>query len=252
MDRQPSGNPPMTTCLCIGGLVAVVEVGAWVLTAETGDSRWIVLISSGTAIIVAACTGVAYAAPHLGRAITSLSTTIVPALTLAWKSWEEINKGTLSERIETLLEQNTKLQHTIEEDRERTEAANKKLQEMRNEFNAATGQHREQREALIAELGALKASLTEAQAKIDDLKEHDARLLTRVTVKQEHQAIKQEQQAAAISSTQAAVVETQAAVVENKAAIEVTAAAVEQINVEREAERSGDVPAAEPPKDERS
>lgn len=240
----------MQTCICIGGLVLAADAAAWVLTAETGDSRWVVLITSGTGIVVAFCTAVVMAAPHLAKAITSLAATILPALAVIRKQNEELNKGTLSERIETLLaqnqtllEQNQKLQKTVEEDRARTEDANKKLHDIRDEFQTATLQHREQREALIAQLGAMTNELAKASQEIADLKEYDSRRLKGVEVKQELQAVKQEHQAAALTETQAAVVSTQAAVVENRAAIE-------QIVTERAVEKSGSMPVVELPKNE--
>jgi hypothetical protein len=92
----------MAHCVCIGGLVIAVDVAAWVLTAETGDSRWLVLITSGTAIIVAFCTMIVMVAPHVGRAITSLGMSILPALAAIRKQNEELNKGSLSAQIDEL------------------------------------------------------------------------------------------------------------------------------------------------------
>jgi septal ring factor EnvC (AmiA/AmiB activator) len=257
----------MQTCICIGGLVLVADAGAWMLSAQTGDSRWVVLITSGTAVIVAFCTMLVMIAPHASKAGVAIVNAAFPIVQLIWRQRDELlgqtrklqqdlaentritaeaqeaarklgeeakgaaqrNTGT----IETLLEQNKKLQKTIEEDRARTEDANRKLHEIRNEFQVATLQHREQREALIAQLGALTNELAAARIEIADLREHDSRRLKGVEVLQEHQA-------AAITETQAAVVSTQAAVVENKVAIE-------RIDAERSAEKSGPMPVVELP-----
>jgi hypothetical protein len=276
----------MPTCICIGGLVLVADVGAWVLSAQTGDSRWVVLITSGTAVIVAFCTMLVMIAPHASKAGVAIVNAAFPIVQLIWRQRDELLGQTrklqqdlaentritaeaqeaarklgeeakeaaqrntetiekLAEQNKKLAEQNEKLQATIEDDRESTNKARDTLHAIRKEFNTATLQHREQREALIAELGAVAKELAAARIEIADLREHDSRVLKGVKVEQEHQAVKQEYQAAAIIETQAAVVEAQAAVVENKAAIE-------QIATERAAERSGPMPIVPPPNSEPS
>ncbi len=92
----------MSHCLCIGGLVIVADAAAWVLSAQSGDSRWIVYITSGTTIMVALCGAAVLTAPHIGKAATAIITAIMPALAELQKYREEINKGTLSARLEEM------------------------------------------------------------------------------------------------------------------------------------------------------
>jgi chromosome segregation ATPase len=206
----------MFQCVCIGGLIVLADGAAWILTAETGDSRWVVIITSVTGIIVAFCTMIVMIAPHVSKAAPVFSnmivTAILPALAVIRKHNEELNKGTLTEkledalhllkkaeaeraeaslklaetneRLETLAEQNlklsdqnVKLQATIEDDRASTDKARKTLHDIRGEFQVATLQHREQREALIAQIGALTESLEAARREIAEFHaKEDAKL----------------------------------------------------------------------------
>jgi predicted RNase H-like nuclease (RuvC/YqgF family) len=202
----------MPTCLCIGGLVLVADAAAWVLSAQTGDSRWVVLITSGSTVIVALLLALVKIAPYVGGAITSLGASILPALAAIRKQNEELNKGTLSERIEKLLEQNQKLaeqneklQATIEDDRTSTNKARETLHAIRNEFQNATLQHAEQRAVLIAQVGDLTKEIAE-------LRRREHARLDSVDADQVRQDVKIEGQGVKIEETKAATAENTAAI----------------------------------------
>ena len=232
----------------------MVEVSAWVLTAETGDSRWIVLITSWTAIIVAFFGMIVMIAPHAGKAGVAIVNAAYPIVQLVWKQRDELLGQTrklqqdlaentritaeaqetarklgeeakeaarrntetierLLEQNQKLAEQNEKLQATIEDDRESTEKARRMLHTIRDEFNTATIAHRQQREALITQLGAVTESLNEARAEIAEFHRRERASLNSVVADQARQDTR-------ISVTQAGVVENKAAIVETKADIE--------------------------------
>lgn len=230
----------MYQCVCIGGLLLVADGAAWILTAQTGDSRWVVLITSGTAIVIALCTALVMVAPHVTKAGTVFVTAVMPVLQLIHKQNEEIRKGSLTEklddlqhsltraeadraasaaaqaeaslklaetneRIKTLVEQNQKLsdqneklQATIEDDRESTEKARKTLHTIRGEFQVATLQHREQREALISQVGALTESLEAARREIAEFHRRENAKLNIMATDQARQDVAIDQNTAEI------------------------------------------------------
>jgi DNA repair exonuclease SbcCD ATPase subunit len=219
----------MSHCMCIGGLVVIADAAAWVVSAQTEDNRWVVLITSGTTVVVAICGALVFLAPHVGRAITTMGASILPALAAIRHQNEELNKGTLSEQLERLAEQNTRLaeqntrlQEAVDEDKASTDRARTTLHDLRNQFNNATLEHRLQRDTLIAEVGALTKSLDEARREIAESHARDQARLNTVDAGQ----VRQDAQ---ISETKAAVSENRAAIRETKAVVKETAAAVERI-----------------------
>src|SRR4051812_48232229 len=183
MDRPPlSGQSPMVHTLCIGGLaigllmVTGSNVVAYVESVDLGArvTTWTVLggLLSGLVIKGVADYFKARAAGKLeldkaeaagieARAVAEANARAF-AERLEMKvqeEWDAVNAHTLKGQLAQLQQQNTKLQATIEEDRESTNRARDTLHAIRNEFNTATLQHREQREALIAQQDALIAQV---------------------------------------------------------------------------------------------
>lgn len=144
----------MPHCVCVASMLGIASVGSYILTAETGDNRWVVFITAFGTVFVAFCTMVVMVAPHVSKAIVTMGATILPAFVALRKQMESLNQGLLSTRIETLLEQNTKL--------------TAQLQLIRDEFNSATEQHRKQRTALIEQLEAGNVQMNLMQRSLDD------------------------------------------------------------------------------------
>jgi chromosome segregation ATPase len=191
---------------------------------------------------------VIFLAPHVAKALTAIAGSIGPALAELQKQRDDIRKGSLTEkledalhllkkadaeraeataaaaeaslkvaeaneRLEALAEQNAKLQKAVEEDRSRTEDANKKLHEIRGEFQVATLQHQEQRQALIAQVGALTESLEAARREIAEFHQKEDAKLHVVATDQARQDV-------AISETRTATVKNTAAIGQNSADID--------------------------------
>lgn len=148
------GCQPMPNFACVAAMLGVASVGSYVLTAETGDNRWVVFITAFGTVFVAFCIMVIKIAPYASQAIVTMGATILPAFVALRKQMEELNKGLLSTRIEALLEQNTKL--------------TAQLQSIRDEFAGAMDQHRKQRTAMIEQLEASNIQLNLLQRSLDD------------------------------------------------------------------------------------
>jgi hypothetical protein len=147
----------MPNCVCVASMLGIASVGSYVLTAQTGDNRWVVFITAFGAVFVAFCTMVIAVAPHVSKAIVTLGATILPAFVMLRKQMEELNKGLLSTRIETLLDQNAKL--------------TAQLQSMRDEFSAVMEYHKKQRQALIEQLESGNVQLNLLQRSLDEARE---------------------------------------------------------------------------------
>jgi hypothetical protein len=181
----------MANLLAPGALLLVATGAGGVVSVETGDPRWLVVIGSISTAIVAICGALIVVAPHIGRAITALGSTILPALAAIRKQNEDLNRGTLSAQLEAqsaqignltaLLEKSaaeqTKLKHLLEEaaaDRakiaadlaaeqalakQRIEDINKKLHQAKSDADGAAYRHTEEVEALNGKIAELTAEL---------------------------------------------------------------------------------------------
>jgi predicted nucleic acid-binding Zn-ribbon protein len=109
---------------------------------------------------------------------------------------EKLEAGSLTGQIK-------QLQKTVEEDRARTEDANRKLHEIRGEFNTANLRH-------IEELGILTEQLKLAHGEVKALRENESKLLARLTVSQARQDVQIGAAQADISVNRAAIQELKA------------------------------------------
>jgi SMC interacting uncharacterized protein involved in chromosome segregation len=128
------------------------------------------------------------------------------------EEWDAVNAHTLKGQLAQLQQQNEKLQKTIEEDRDSTARARETLHAIRDEFNTATLQHRLQRDALIAELGAVRTELTKARQEITAFQQREHDRLNAMDAGQARQDVRIEGQDVKIEETKAATDENKAAI----------------------------------------